>query len=165
MKNMKNSYLIERAKSSDYPLIAELLRVTNLPLDGIESHLDNFLVIRYRGKSTEGEFLVGSVGLEVYGASALLRSLAVHPDLQGHGLGTQLVNEIIKMAGAKGITHLFLLTDTAADFFEKKKFIFVTRDEVPEDMKQSVEFKSLCTSSPSMMLQLSGSIDHYQKNE
>jgi amino-acid N-acetyltransferase len=162
---MKNSCLIERAKPSDYPHIAELLRVTNLPPDGIERHLDNFLVIRHRDKSTEGEFLVGSVGLEVYGKSALLRSLAVHPDLQGHGLGTRLVNEIIKMAKAKGITRLFLLTDTAADFFEKRKFVFATRDEVPESMKQSVEFKTLCTSSPSMMFQLSGSTDHYRKNE
>lgn len=151
---MKNSNLIERAKPSDYPLIAELLRVTNLPPDGIELHLDSFLVIRHRDKSTEGESVVGTVGLEVYGKSALLRSLAVHPDLQGHGLGSRLVNEIIKMAKTKGINRLFLLTDTAEDFFKKREFIIVTRDEVPEDMKQSVEFKTLCTSSPSMMLNL-----------
>jgi amino-acid N-acetyltransferase len=151
---MKNSHVIENAKSSDYTYIVDLLRLTNLPPDGIETHLDDFLIIRHPDKSTRGESLIGSVGLEIYGKSALLRSLAVLPEFQGHGLGTRLVSEIIENARVKGITRLFLLTDTAADYFKKREFIFVTRDEVPEDMKQSVEFKTLCTSSPSMMCRL-----------
>ncbi|MFX1607076.1 MAG: GNAT family N-acetyltransferase, partial [Promethearchaeota archaeon] len=102
----------------------------------------------------EPEFLVGSVGLEIYGESALLRSLAVHPDFQGKGIGTRLVNRIIDTVKKKGITRLYLLTDTAEDYFKKKGFVNVTRDQVPEDMKQSVEFATLCTSSPSLMLDI-----------
>jgi amino-acid N-acetyltransferase len=100
------------------------------------------------------ELLVGSVGLEIYEDSALLRSLAVHPDYQGTGLGSRLVDSIIEVAKGRGINRLFLLTDTAEDFFKKRGFVVVTRDKVPYDMKQSIEFTTLCTSSPSMMREI-----------
>lgn len=92
--------------------------------------------------------------LSAFGESALLRSLAVHPDFQGTGLGSQLVNRIIEVAKRKGITRLFLLTDTAEEYFKKKGFVNVSRDKVPEDMKQSIEFTTLCTSSPSLMREI-----------
>ncbi|MFX1559836.1 MAG: arsenic resistance N-acetyltransferase ArsN2 [Promethearchaeota archaeon] len=151
---MKDDIRIDEAKKSDFAAIVSLLQETNLPPDGIESHLENFLVVRDPEAVAEPEFLVGSVGLEIYGESALLRSLAVHPDFQGKGIGTRLVNRIIDTVKKKGITRLYLLTDTAEDYFKKKGFVNVTRDQVPEDMKQSVEFATLCTSSPSLMLDI-----------
>jgi amino-acid N-acetyltransferase len=65
-----------------------------------------------------------------------------------------LVDSIIEVARGKGITRLFLLTDTAEDFFKKRGFVVVTRENVPDDMKQSIEFTTLCTSSPSMMREI-----------
>ncbi|NHI87982.1 MAG: GNAT family N-acetyltransferase [Candidatus Thorarchaeota archaeon] len=151
---MSNNFSPERAKESDYSSISALLEITKLPPDGIEPHLENFLIIRHPNEKDGSEFLIGSVGLEIYGESALLRSLAVHPDFQGAGLGTQLVESITELAKKNGITRLFLLTDTAERYFVKKGFVVVTRDRVPEDMKQSVEFTTLCTSSPSMMREI-----------
>ena len=151
---MYENFKPERAKISDYDSIVDLLRTTDLPPNGIEPHLENFLVIRQPNEVAGPEFLIGSVGLEIYGESALLRSLAVHPDFQGTGLGTRLVNSIIELAKEKGITRLFLLTDTAEKYFVKKGFVVVTRDRVPEDMKQSIEFTTICTSSPSMMREI-----------
>ena len=148
---MRDELEIEEAKNSDHPAIVVLLQDTELPPDSIEAHLENFLIIRHPEAVAGPEFLVGSVGLEVYGESALLRSLAVHPDFQGRGLGTRLVNRMIELAKGKGITRLFLLTDTAEEYFKKKGFVIVTRDQVPEDMKQSIEFTKLCISSPSMV--------------
>ncbi|MFW9805693.1 MAG: arsenic resistance N-acetyltransferase ArsN2 [Candidatus Thorarchaeota archaeon] len=151
---MSETLRIERANESDYSAVVNLLNKTNLPPDDVERHIANFLVIRDPEAVAGSEFLVGSVGLEIYEDSALLRSLAVHPDFQGKGLGTSLVNGIIEVAKEKGINRLFLLTDTAEKFFEKKGFVLVTRDQVPEDMKRSVEFTTLCTSSPSMMIEI-----------
>lgn len=151
---MSSSFCPEKAKESDYSLIVALLQTTKLPPDGIEPHLENFLVIRHPNENAGPEILIGSVGLEIYGESALLRSFAVHPDFQGAGLGTRLVESITELAKKKGITRLFLLTDTAERYFLKKGFVVVTRDRVPEDMKQSVEFSTLCTSSPSMMREI-----------
>lgn len=151
---MRNELKIVGAKNSDHAAVVVLLQETDLPPDGVELHMENFLVIRHPETVTGPELLVGSVGLEVYGESALLRSLAVHPDFQGSGLGTRLVNRMIEVAKGKGINRLFLLTDTAEKYFKKRGFVIVTRDQVPEDMKQSIEFTTLCTSSPSMMREI-----------
>ncbi|MFW9814246.1 MAG: GNAT family N-acetyltransferase, partial [Candidatus Thorarchaeota archaeon] len=126
----------------------------DLPPDEIELHMENFLIIRHPEAVAGPESLIGSVGLEIYEDSALLRSLAVHPDFQGKGLGSRLVDSIIDFAKGKDIHRLFLLTDTAEKFFEKRGWVVVTRDKIPEDMKQSVEFTTLCTSSPSMMKEI-----------
>ena len=142
---------IENAEASDFPAIAALLRETNLPPDDIERYLDGFLVARGSEAATGHDTLLGSVGLEIYEESALLRSLAVHPDFQGNGLGTRLVNGITQIARDRGITRLYLLTDTAEDFFKRLGFKLVSRDEVPEEVKQSIEFTTLCTESPSFM--------------
>ncbi len=151
---MSDEFKIEKAKISDHAAIIILLKNTKLPPDGIEAHLENFLIIRHPEAVAGSEFLVGTVGLEIYGKSALLRSLAVHPDFQGKGLGTRLVNRITEAAKKKDIHRLFLLTDTAEDYFKKKGFAIVPRDQVPEAMKQSIEFTTLCTSSPSMMREI-----------
>ncbi|MFX1579329.1 MAG: arsenic resistance N-acetyltransferase ArsN2 [Promethearchaeota archaeon] len=151
---MRSDFKIEDATEADYDAVVTLLKKANLPPDDVEKHMTSFLVIRYSEVVTGPEMLIGSVGLEIYGKSALLRSLAVHPDFQGRGLGTRLVNSIIEVAKEKGINRLFLLTDTAEKFFEKKGFVVVTRDLVPENMKKSVEFTTLCTSSPSMMIEI-----------
>lgn len=145
---------IESAKKEDYAALVVLLQETELPPDGIEPHIENFLVVRHPEAVDGPEFLIGSVGLEIYGNSALLRSLSVHPDFQGNRLGTRLVDNIIEVAKAKGITQLFLLTDTAEEYFKKRNFTVVSRDKVPEDMKQSIEFTTLCTSAPSMILEI-----------
>ncbi|MHA2027234.1 MAG: arsenic resistance N-acetyltransferase ArsN2 [Candidatus Thorarchaeota archaeon] len=151
---MKSELKIGEARSSDHAAVVALLQETDLPPDEIELHMENFLVIRHPEVDQGSELLVGSVGLEIYEDSALLRSLAVHPDYQGTGLGSRLVDSIIEVAKGRGINRLFLLTDTAEDFFKKRGFVVVTRDKVPYDMKQSIEFTTLCTSSPSMMREI-----------
>jgi amino-acid N-acetyltransferase len=151
---MRSDLRIEGASSSDHAAVVVLLQDVNLPPDGIELNMNNFLIIRHPEAVAGPEVLVGSVGLEIYKDAALLRSLAVHPDFQGMGLGSKLVDSMIDFAKGKGINRLFLLTDTAEKFFEKKGFVIVARDEVPEDMKQSIEFTTLCTSSPSMMCEI-----------
>lgn len=151
---MHSGLKIERVMVSDHAAIFVLLQKVGLPPDGIEDHLKDFLIIRHPEAAAGPEFLIGSIGIEVYGDSALLRSLAIHPDYQGRGLGTKLINGVIEVAKNRGITRLFLLTDTAEEYFKKKGFINVNRDQVPIDMKQSVEFTNLCNSSPSLMLEI-----------
>jgi amino-acid N-acetyltransferase len=148
---MRNDLKIEEAHISDHAAVVVLLLDVNLPPDGIELNMENFLIIRHPEAAAGPDFLIGSVGFEIYKDSALFRSLAVHPDFQGMGLGSRLVNSMIEIAKGKGINRLFLLTDTAEKFFEKRGWVVVTRDKVPEDVKQSIEFTTLCTSSPSMM--------------
>jgi len=151
---MSSNFIIDKATKSDYKAITNLLLKTNLPLEGIESHLENFLIVRNVTAGDSQGTLIACAGLEIYGNSTLLRSVAVHPDFQGKGYGSQLVDEMIELARKKHITRLFLLTDTAEEYFKKRGFVTVSRDKIPSDMKNSVEFTFLCASSPTMMREL-----------
>ena len=69
------------AAQSDWLQIAELLTRAKLPLDGAEAHLPGFIL------AFRGEHLIGCAALERYGATALLRSVAVTASERGTGLG------------------------------------------------------------------------------
>ena len=56
-----------------------------------------------------GEELAGVIGLETYGAVALLRSLAVAPDWQGRGLGSALLAHAEQAARQQGGQTLYPL--------------------------------------------------------
>ena len=92
-------------------------------------------------KDTAGE-VKGCVALEVFGDSALLRSLAVHPDRRGEGLGWMLA-EAVLLRCASGLARVCLLTEHATDFFaEKFGFVPVTREKLPDEVKQSSKLPS-----------------------
>ncbi|MFH0848860.1 MAG: arsenic resistance N-acetyltransferase ArsN2 [archaeon] len=124
----------------------ELLRSNGLPPDGLNDHLNMILVLR------ENERVSGSAALEIYDTAALLRSVAVERQRQGKGWGKQLTNAMLKLAEEKGVTHVYLLTETASDFFERFGFRRVDRSEVPLTVRSSVEFTSACPESAMAML-------------
>ena len=100
--------------------------------------LDAFVV------ATEGEVCVGVAGLEIYESYALLRSLAVEPRHRSRGLGAKLVDTVETEAQARGVTALYLLTTTAATFFERVGYTAHDRAAVPPAIAATTEFSSLC---------------------
>ena len=132
---------IEPASASDLPSILTLLQKSSLPQDGLADHLAATLVAR------DGEGVVGSAALELYGESALLRSVAVDAALRGQGLGQQLVRAALDLARRRGANAVYLLTETAADFFPRFGFQAIPRAEVPPAVQTSVEFTSACPAS------------------
>ncbi len=141
---MAEDFPIEVARKNDLSAIESLLRTVNLPTEGVESFLDNFLVVRKSEGDNVSEAIFGCIGLESYGADALLRSLAIHPDVQGQGMGKRLVDRITRDAKERGISSLYVLTDTAEEFIKKLNFTVTSRDTVSEALLQSVEFTTLC---------------------
>ena len=133
--------VIEPARAEDVGRVKELLREQRLPLDGLDDHLDTLLVAR------EGARVVGSVALELYEGGALLRSLAVAPVVQGQGVGRLLTESVVRLARQRGVRDVFLLTTTAQRYFPRFGFETVDRVEVPESVRQSVEFRSACPAS------------------
>ncbi|HEY52683.1 MAG TPA: GNAT family N-acetyltransferase [Caldilineae bacterium] len=57
---------------------------------------------------------------------AEIRSLAVHPDHQGEGLGGLVVDHLVEMARARGVQKICALT-LAPDFFYRQGFHRVNR--------------------------------------
>lgn len=77
------------------------------------------------------EIVVACVGLHVLWEDlAEVRSLAVHPSLQGKGLGRAMVLELIDNARRLGVRHLFTFT-LAAGFFETLGFQTIAREDIP----------------------------------
>src|SRR5512136_1798796 len=68
---------IEAPREGDVNGIKALLAAVDLPATDVREHIGDFLVAR------TGERIVGCGGLELYGDTALLRSLAVLPEQRG----------------------------------------------------------------------------------
>ncbi len=137
---------IRDAESDDLDAVRALLGACGLPHEDITpGHLENFLVAR------DGDDLCGVAGLEPCGEAALLRSLAVVPALRDEGLGARLVNAIQRHARDEGIRTLYLLTTTAADYFETHGYERIDRDVLPVAIQQTEEAARLCPASATCM--------------
>jgi amino-acid N-acetyltransferase len=127
--------------------IQKLLQKNKLPYKDVK--LDGGITIGYHGLDNT---LLGSGALEFYGRFALLRSVAVEEIARGHSFGKYIVDDLLARAKAQGIKAVYLLTETAHDFFLKKGFRDVARDQVPSEVHASTEFTSVCPVSASCMV-------------
>jgi amino-acid N-acetyltransferase len=137
--------LIRSAKETDWAAIRTLLGASALPLDGARENIDHFLVAEQDGT------IVGCAGWEPHSDVALLRSCAVDARIRGSGLGSALAQRAIESARAHGMRQLVLLTTTAEQFFPRFGFVRVARDDIPEALKASAEFKYACPASAAVM--------------
>jgi amino-acid N-acetyltransferase len=134
-------------RSSGVPIL--LRRARTADVRGIKTLVDGFasdnillrkpLVTLYE---TVQEFRVAVRGREVVGCGALhvlwenlgeVRTIAVHPSVQGGGLGHTLVDELIAQARALGLASLFVLT-FEVDFFIRHGFREIDGSPVSQDV-------------------------------
>ena len=135
------------ATSKDLGAVRNLLDAAGLPhADLTAEHLDHFLLLR------DGGAVAGSVGLEVLGEDALLRSLAVAPSRRGEGLGRWLVEAAEARARREGVAALWLLTETAAPFFARLGYQTAERSAAPPRIQATAEFDALCGASAVCMM-------------
>ncbi len=127
-----------QADPGDLSEIKELLEEHHLPVSDIESSEITFYVLR------EGRRLLACAGIERFGADALLRSVAVLPELNRKGIGSAFVDFLISEVPKQEIRELYLLTETAEGFFGRKGFTKMDRENVPAALKLSSEFSELC---------------------
>lgn len=133
---------IRPTRNAEVLAVREVLSSASLPVEDVtDSPRLQFWVAQVDGS------IVGVVGLERVGQSALLRSLAVVPPFQSRGLGQHLVEYVEQYARTEGYRELTLLTTSADRFFEGLGYLQVERESVPEDVQQTAQFRSLCPSS------------------
>jgi len=123
-----------------------LLKSSSLPSDDLDYKRD-FLVGYY-----EDGTLVGTGGLEVYGNYALLRSLSVKLGIRGKSVGTTMTDFLLEKARSANIKAVYLLTETARGFFLRKQFADIDRGDVPDEVKRSSEFRTVCPASAIAMV-------------
>jgi len=140
---------IEAARNTDRSTIQTMLRENDLPSEDFDEHLNHFLVAK-NGENV----IVGAVGLEVYNHQAMIRSLVVAQASRNGGIGNELVDGIMAHADELRVRELYLLTTTAEHFFRKYGFKRIERDSLPESIKATKEFTSLCPSTAVCMFKI-----------
>ncbi len=124
--------MIRKAKLNDVPQIRELInshaereRMLFRSLSDLYENIRDFFVCEVDNK------VVGCGGLQTIWADlAELKSLAVHNDYQGRGIGKQLVQAILTEARELGLPKVFTLT-LEETFFLKTGFKTVSMDTLP----------------------------------
>ena len=136
---------VRRAIDHDWPAIEALLKANALPLAGARRHLETYVV------AVDNEHVVATAGIEVYGDAGLLRSVAVTPTRHRHGVGGLVVDAVLADAASRGLSVLYLLTTTAADYFERRGFIQQSRASAPAALADSEEVRGACPASATFM--------------
>lgn len=137
-------YKLITANGNLHEAVIDLLQENNLPVSdlGADKHL--FALI-------QNDIIVGTGGLEFFEECALLRSVSVKKSLRGKGLGLIISKELEKISKQKGVDCLYLLTDSAKDFFAKVGYREIEREDVPISIKNTSEFSSVCPTSAIVM--------------
>jgi protein-tyrosine-phosphatase/N-acetylglutamate synthase-like GNAT family acetyltransferase len=123
------------------PELHAALAAEQLPVDDLAEEGRRFFRV-IRGGAT-----VGFAGYELHGDAALLRSIVVLPDHTDHGIGATTLQLLIGEAAQAGARRGYLITTSAAPFFEKLGFVPVGRDAVPEAILATRQAASLCPAS------------------
>lgn len=134
---------IRAARREDLDAIKVLLAENGLP----EADVTNDLLVHFIVAEDANGNIVGSVGLERFGTSALLRSLTVAQTARNDGLGSRMLAHAENSARASGVLELWLLTTTAVDFFQRKMYMDVERNSAPAEVHATKQFAQLCPAS------------------
>lgn len=139
--------IMDHARQEDLARIVEMLHGAGLPSQGVSDIIADFHVVRDEG----GQVVAAGViewhtdpGREPNG---LLRSVVVDPAHRGQGLGEQLLDSL----KASTDRDLYLLTESATDYFRKRGFESIGRSLAPPALRASEEFRCLCGESAAFM--------------
>ncbi len=142
---MQSSVSIQKATAANFKAVCALLSANHLPTADLNPLLDNFLVALEEGE------VVAVMGIDRYGAAGLLRSAVVSASHRNTGLAAALLQQLLETASQTGIGQLYLVTNTAENYFSKGGFAKITREEVIPAVLQSKEFNGLCPASSAIM--------------
>lgn len=124
--------MIRRAKIKDVPEMVKLINsyaqkgaMLGRPMIELYESIRTFFVAEHDEK------IIGLGALAViWNDIAEMRTVAVHPDFHGQGIGKEIVNELIKDAEELEIPRVFCLTYQPG-FFKKMGFVDVEKHELP----------------------------------
>lgn len=134
-----------RAMPDHWSQLQELLARSGLDSGGLKPWLMNTFIALVADK------VVGVAAYEMYEDAGLLRSVAVDYGLRGRRLGTRLVSCVERAARERGMKSLFLLTETADDFFAKLGYVKTTREALPAAASGSEILRRICPASARVM--------------
>ena len=146
LKNGMPESLMIRERPPHAGVVA-LLEAEGLPASDLtQSHLAHFF---FTGTADAPSAIVG---LEIYGPDALLRSLVVRSAARTQGVGSALVLHAERYAASHQVRALYLLTNAAESYFERRGYRRVDRAQAPPSIQSTREFASLCPASSAFLI-------------
>jgi amino-acid N-acetyltransferase len=136
---------IIQANQTHRQAIIDLLTTEKLPIDDLTDNLAHFYVASIDG------VIIGAIGLELYPPFGLLRSMVVQKDHRNQKVAAALVQTLEKHAFNLKVRSIYLLTETASTYFDKRNYQRVERRDVPDKIKGSTEFSSVTPVSAIVM--------------
>lgn len=127
------------------PELHAALAAEKLPVDDLTDADRRFFRV------TRGGATVAYAGYELHGSDTLLRSIVVMPDQKGRGVGETTLRLLIEEATRAGARQGYLITTSAASFFEKQGFMPVDRVSVPEAILATRQAAMLCPASATIL--------------
>ena len=137
--------MLKKANPDTLPAMQRFLTGMKLLVSDLPADLSGFTL------AFDDDELVGTAGMELLGRVGLLRSVAVAETHRSRQLGRQLFAAALDHAQANGVQEVFLITDSAAGYFEKNGFQRVERNEAPAEIAGTAQFAGLCPASAVVM--------------
>jgi amino-acid N-acetyltransferase len=134
-------------RSGERGALAAALAKAKLPTEDIEA--PGRLFWRFE---TPDEVPAGFGGLEPHGEDALLRSLVTLPPMRGRGIGAAIVTALEFEARLHGCRAAWVITTSAAGFFERLGYAKHERAAVPSAIGATAEFAQLCPASAEVLV-------------
>lgn len=104
------------------------LQAADLPVEDLDEDGRTFYRFTREGRT------VGFGGYECYGDRALLRSIVVLPGERDSGAGRAVTDALLHRLSDEGVRIAYLLTTSAAGFFEALGFTRIERSAAPAEI-------------------------------
>jgi UDP-N-acetylmuramate: L-alanyl-gamma-D-glutamyl-meso-diaminopimelate ligase len=126
------------ARRADMTAVRALLDKVGLRLGDAEDDAASWFFVL-----SNEDGIVGTVAIEVLGDDAILRNLAIEEKARGVGYGWMLADMAVSQARYRGVRRIYLLTESASDFFAAKfGFRVVDRSTVSPQVAASSVFRA-----------------------
>lgn len=142
---MSESLTIRDATPDDLAAVEALLETNDLPTAGLRAREVGVVV------GVHSDVVVCAGGLEPAGDAGLLRSVVVDDAHRSRGYATRICDELESRARDRDLDALYLLTETASEYFEDRGYESIDRGAAPRAIRETDEFSSLCPAGADCM--------------
>ncbi|OYD07998.1 GNAT family N-acetyltransferase [Paludifilum halophilum] len=128
-------FTVRKATAEDIESITHLLRTAGTNDEGVDKHLDHFLIVE--DPRVQPPRIVGTAGIEIYGNRGLLRSFVMKTDSWNAKVALELIGVILAHTGRSGLKEVYLMAGIAQHIFEHFGFRSVEWEDLPESIRRS----------------------------